>query len=102
MIFSDRHIGPNKKEIRKMLNALGVNMEELICETIPNNILLKNELKLDKAISGTNSTFNELYQKKINFSRTHWLGLPPINNACRNSRNILENPGWYTAYTLPS
>ena len=55
-----------------MLNALGVNsMEELIYETIPNNILLKNELKLDKAIS--EDEFNILIRnlsKKISFSRT--------------------------------
>ena len=52
MMFSNRHIGPNEKEIKKMLNKLGVSsIKELIYETIPNNILLKNELKLDKAIS---------------------------------------------------
>ena len=45
-MFSNRHIGPNEKEIKKMLNALGVSsVKELIYETIPNNILLKNELK---------------------------------------------------------
>ena len=72
MVFSDRHIGPNKKEIKKMLNALGVNsIKELIYETIPNNILLENELKLDKAIS--EDEFNILIRtlsKKISFSKT--------------------------------
>ena len=58
-MFSNRHIGPNEKEIKKMLNALGVNsVKELIYETIPNNILLKNKLKLDDAIS--ESEFNIL------------------------------------------
>ena len=51
-MFSDRHIGPSEKEINKMLNLLGVSsIKELIYETIPNNILLENELKLDDAIS---------------------------------------------------
>ena len=51
-MFSNRHIGPNENEIKKMLKALGVkSIRELIYETIPNNILLENELKLDKAIS---------------------------------------------------
>ena len=51
-MFSNRHIGPNKKEIKKMLNKLGVSsIKELIYETIPNDILLKKELELDDAIS---------------------------------------------------
>jgi len=52
MMFPKRHIGPDEKDIKKMLNALKVSsIKELIYETIPNNILLKNKLKLDDAIS---------------------------------------------------
>ena len=61
-MFSSRHIGPNEIEIKKMLKSLGVSsIKELIYETIPNNILLKNELKLDEAIS--ENEFNILIRK---------------------------------------
>ena len=59
MMFSNRHIGPNEKEIKKMLSKLGLSsVKELIYETIPNDILLKKELKLDDAIS--EDEFNNL------------------------------------------
>ena len=71
MMFSNRHIGPNEKEIKKMLSKLGLSsVKELIYETIPNDILLKKDLKLDDAIS--EDEFNNLIRslsKKINFSR---------------------------------
>ena len=63
-MFSNRHIGPNEKEIKKMLNKLGVNsIKELIYETIPNDILLKKELELDDAISEIE--FNNLIRNGI-------------------------------------
>ena len=102
MIFSDRHIGPNKKEIKKMLNALGVNsIKELIYETIPNNILLENELKLDKAISEDefNILIRTLSKKNKLFKNYIGLGYHPSIMPAVIQRNILENPGWYTAYT---
>ena len=58
-MFSNRHIGPNEKEINKMLSKLNLSsVKELIYETIPNDILLKKELKLDDAIS--ENEFNNL------------------------------------------
>ena len=102
MMFSSRHIGPNEIEIKKMLKSLGVSsIKELIYETIPNNILLKNELKLDEAIS--ENEFNILIRKlsKKNKLYKNYIGLgyhPSIMPAVIQ-RNILENPGWYTAYT---
>ena len=85
-----------------MLKSLGVSsIKELIYETIPNNILLKNELKLDEAIS--ENEFNILIRKlsKKNKLYKNYIGLgyhPSIMPAVIQ-RNILENPGWYTAYT---
>ena len=102
MMFSNRHIGPNEKEIKKMLNKLGLSsVKELIYETIPNDILLKKELKLDDAIS--EDEFNNLIRslsKKINFFKNYiGLGYHPSIMPAVIQRNILENPGWYTAYT---
>ena len=101
-MFSDRHIGPSEKEINKMLNLLGVSsIKELIYETIPNNILLKNELKLDDAISENefNNLIRTLSKKNKLFKNYIGLGYHPSIMPAVIQRNILENPGWYTAYT---
>ena len=101
-MFSNRHIGPNTNEIKKMLKALGVkSLKELIYETIPNNILLKKELKLDNAISEDefNSFIRSLSKKNKLFKNYIGLGYHPSIMPAVIQRNILENPGWYTAYT---
>ncbi len=101
-MFSNRHIGPNKEEIKKMLNALGISsVKELIYETIPNDILLKNELKLDDAISEYefNILIRTLSKKNKLFKNYIGLGYHPSVMPSVIQRNILENPGWYTAYT---
>lgn len=100
--FKNRHIGPDKKQTREMLSRLGVgSIEELIDQTIPKNIRLKKDLELPEAkterkyIEHIRKVFS---QNKVNRS---FIGmgyyntyLPPVIQ-----RNILENPGWYTAYT---
>ena len=101
-MFSNRHIGPNTNEIKKMLKALGVkSLKELIYETIPNNILLKKELKLDNAISEDefNNLIRSLSKKNKLFKNYIGLGYHPSIMPAVIQRNILENPGWYTAYT---
>ena len=101
-MFSNRHIGPNEKEIKKMLNKLGLSsVKELIYETIPNDILLKKELKLDDAISEDefNNLIRSLSKKNKLFKNYIGLGYHPSIMPAVIQRNILENPGWYTAYT---
>jgi len=50
--FALRHIGPRKEDHKDMLKTIGVNsLDQLINETIPDNIRLQNELNLDKAMS---------------------------------------------------
>ena len=100
--FAQRHIGPRKSDLDKMFKTIGVNsMKELIEETIPENILLEKKLSLDKAMSEQEyqehnnllSTKNKLFKTYIGLGYHHTF-LPPVIQ-----RNILENPGWYTAYT---
>ena len=101
-MFSNRHIGPNEKEIKKMLSKLGLSsVKELIYETIPNDILLKKELKLDDAISEDefNNLIRSLSKKNKLFKNYIGLGYHPSIMPAVIQRNILENPGWYTAYT---
>ncbi len=100
--FSLRHIGPRKSEINEMLEELGLkNIDELIEKTIPKSIHVKSELNIGNGLD----EFSLLKKIKSIASKnkvarsyigTGYYGTitPPVIQ-----RNILENPGWYTAYT---
>ena len=100
--FALRHIGPRKEDLQKMLNLVGAKtMEELIDQTIPDDIRLEKKITLDKAMSeqqylehiGDLATKNQVFKTYIGLGY-HQAITPPVIQ-----RNILENPGWYTAYT---
>ncbi|WP_299150604.1 aminomethyl-transferring glycine dehydrogenase [uncultured Dokdonia sp.] len=100
--FALRHIGPRRSDLPEMLKTVGVEtMEQLIFETIPDNIRLDNPLSLDPAISEHEfaahitalSNKNKVYRSFIG------LGYNQAITPAVIQRNILENPGWYTAYT---
>ena len=100
--FSNRHIGPNSAEKAEMLEKIGVSsIEELIQKTIPSHIRLSGELNISKALSEQDylAHVNELASaNKVNKS---FIG-SGYNETIVPSvilRNVLENPGWYTAYT---
>ena len=100
--FAHRHIGPSKEEIDAMLRELGLeNLDALIDAAIPKNIRLDRQLNLPEAKS-ENEALAELraIAQKNKVARS-FIGAgysdcitPPVIQ-----RNILENPGWYTAYT---
>ena len=100
--FSHRHIGPNDHEINEMLSFLGYeSIDELIHKTIPDNILLKDKLDIGDGLSEHEflKTIKSVASKnKIvkSFIGMGYYGTitPPVI-----LRNVLENPGWYTAYT---
>ena len=100
--FALRHIGPRKEDLQKMLDTVGAqSMEELINQTIPNDIRLEKDLTLDMAMSeqqylehiGELATKNQVFKTYMGLGY-HQAITPPVIQ-----RNILENPGWYTAYT---
>ncbi|WP_299115426.1 aminomethyl-transferring glycine dehydrogenase [uncultured Winogradskyella sp.] len=100
--FALRHIGPNQDDQKAMLNTIGVtSIEQLVSETIPAGIRLEKDLDLDAAMSEQEylnhiyklSQLNKVYKSYIG------LGYHPSNLPAVIQRNILENPGWYTAYT---
>ena len=100
--FESRHLGPNEAEIEQMLKVIGVDsIPTLLNETIPPDIALQNELNLPDGISEHEfltelqriSLKNKLYDTYIG------LGYHPTITPAVIQRNILENPGWYTAYT---
>lgn len=100
--FQNRHIGPSKKEQEKMLSALKIEtLDQLIFETVPNDIRLKNELDLAPAMSEYEylAHSKQLSEKNKVFKSYIGLGYHEAIVPSVIQRNILENPGWYTAYT---
>lgn len=100
--FALRHIGPSLQEQKAMLNTIGVtSIEQLVSETVPADIRLKKELDLAVAMS-EQEYLNHIYElSKLNkvFKSYIGLGYHPTNLPAVIQRNVLENPGWYTAYT---
>ncbi|GAL68746.1 aminomethyl-transferring glycine dehydrogenase [Jejuia pallidilutea] len=100
--FALRHIGPRKEDQQLMLEALGLEtLDQLIYETIPDNIRLKNGLNLDEPMTEYEYLLHIHNLSKKNKARKTYIGLgyhPTVMPAVIQ-RNILENPGWYTAYT---
>ncbi|MDG1743854.1 MAG: aminomethyl-transferring glycine dehydrogenase [Polaribacter sp.] len=100
--FQNRHIGPSKKEQEKMLSALKIGtLDQLIFETVPNDIRLKNELDLAPEMSEYEylAHSKQLSEKNKVFKSYIGLGYHEAIVPSVIQRNILENPGWYTAYT---
>lgn len=100
--FALRHIGPRPEDQTEMLRFIGVNtMDELIQQTLPDNIKLKRELDLDAPMSEQEFLIhmNELSKKNKVYKTFIGLGYHPSILPAVIQRNILENPGWYTAYT---
>lgn len=101
-IFSKRHIGPSFEDQQEMLTTIGRNsIDELVEQTIPANIRLEKELDLEPALSEFEylahvkelAGKNKLYKSYIGKGYYGTI-VPPVIQ-----RNVLENPGWYTAYT---
>ena len=100
--FESRHIGVNEKDIEQMLKAIGVgSVDELIQETIPNSILKNEALKIDKAVSEQDylSNLKKIASKNSNFDNYIGQGYYGTITPSVIKRNVLCNPGWYTAYT---
>ena len=100
--FARRHIGPNENEAAEMLGSLGFeNLDALIDATIPKNIRLDRELNLPEAKLEDEALAELRAISKRNKTAKSFIGAgysdcitPPVIQ-----RNVLENPGWYTAYT---
>jgi glycine dehydrogenase len=100
--FTDRHVGPRGNDVKEMLSLVNASsVEQLINETIPAQIHLGREMNLPDALS--ESRFIEhmkgVAQKNKNYRS--YIGMGYFNTILPGviQRNILENPGWYTAYS---
>src|ERR1044071_6611227 len=100
--FARRHIGPNEEERRAMLREVGFDsLDALIDATVPKDIRLNRELNLQQARSEGEALAELRAIAQRNKITRSFIGAgyydcitPPVIQ-----RNILENPGWYTAYT---
>ncbi|WP_445723423.1 aminomethyl-transferring glycine dehydrogenase [Flavobacterium sp.] len=100
--FALRHLGPRESDLNHMLKTIGVaTLDQLIYETIPDDIRLKNDLNLEAPMSEFEylTHIQELGKKNKVFKSYIGLGYHPTIIPAVIQRNIFENPGWYTAYT---
>ncbi len=100
--FARRHIGPNEEEVRVMLREVGFeDLDSLVEAAVPRNIRLDRDLNLPEAKSEMEALAELRAISRKNKIPRSFIGCgysdcitPPVIQ-----RNILENPGWYTAYT---
>lgn len=100
--FATRHLGPNDHQIKEMLAVVKAgSVDELIAQTVPANIRLKSPLNLPPAKSEFEflKHFKKIASKNKLFKS--YIGSGYYNTITPGVilRNIMENPGWYTAYT---
>ncbi len=100
--FIYRHISPMKNDTDAMLNTIGVaSLDQLIDETIPSHIRLKQRMNLPEALGEMDllAMLKEVSEK--NTIHKNFIGMGYYGTHTPNVvlRNIFENPGWYTAYT---
>ena len=100
--FLDRHIGPSAQDITSMLNSINCKtVDEVISKTVPESILFGNRMNVDEGLTERDSL--ELATKLAgeNIIATNFIGQGYYGTLMPTviQRNILENPGWYTAYS---
>ncbi len=100
--FVSRHNGPREQEVKVMLKKIGVSsIDELINQTVPDKIRLKQPLRIEASLSEYQYSKHLKELGKKNKLFRSYIGLGYYNNILPAviQRNVLENPGWYTAYT---
>lgn len=100
--FESRHLGINDSDLQEMLEAIGVDsLDQLIYETIPDDIRLKSELTLPKALAENEYLENVKQIGAQNKLFKSFIGMGYYGTLTPSVilRNIFQNPGWYTQYT---
>jgi len=100
--FIHRHIGPSEQDIAEMLQTLGMSsLDELIDKAVPDSIRMSGELDLPESRTET-----EVLAEMRGFANRNTVAKSMIGMGYHSTilpgviqRNLLENPGWYTAYT---
>ena len=100
--FKNRHIGVDEADKQKMLETLGLtSIDELISQTIPSNIRLKQPLSLPSALSEQEyaEEISNIASKNKIFASYIGMGWYDTITPAAIYRNVFENPVWYTSYT---
>ncbi len=100
--FVQRHIGPDEQQVASMLASMNVdNLPELIEQVVPPSILKKDGLNLETAYTEKSSLEQLQEHADKNCIAKSYIGMGYHDTVTPNVilRNVLENPGWYTAYT---
>ena len=100
--FISRHIGPNNDDVQSMLETIKASsIEDLVNDTVPYSIRLQGALELERSCSEQEALAQLKKLAQENIVNKSYIGMgyydtivPPVI-----LRNVLENPGWYTAYT---
>ncbi|MGH8752000.1 MAG: aminomethyl-transferring glycine dehydrogenase [Burkholderiales bacterium] len=100
--FIRRHIGPGQNQVSEMLAFLGLNsLEEIITQVVPDDIISKQPLGLQESISerAVITYMRKMRERNAVFTSMIGMGYHGTVLPAVIKRNVLENPGWYTAYT---
>ena len=100
--FLDRHIGPSAEDISAMLTAINCEtVDEVVAKTVPNSILFGNRMAVEEGLTERDSLELATKLASENILATNFIGQGYYGTLMPTviQRNILENPGWYTAYT---
>jgi len=100
--FIRRHIGPNLQETQAMLNDIGAeSVDALIDEIVPKDIRLADLPNIGESKTEAQALSDLKQVASLNKVNTSYIGLGYYGTLTPNviTRNVLENPGWYTAYT---
>jgi len=100
--FIRRHIGPGDEQIADMLGVLGLeSLDDLIDKVVPESIITGDPLDIgaDKTERGTLSYLRRMSERNRVFVSMIGMGYYGAKMPSVILRNVLENPGWYTAYT---
>ncbi|WP_428087620.1 aminomethyl-transferring glycine dehydrogenase [Candidatus Thioglobus sp.] len=100
--FLDRHIGPSAQDIEAMLASINCKtVDEVISKTVPESILFGNRMAVEEGLSERDTLTLATKLASENTLATNFIGQGYYGTLMPTviQRNILENPGWYTAYT---
>lgn len=100
--FAQRHIGPRDFQVKEMLEVIGAeSLDELISQTVPADIMLDSPLDLAPAMSESEylTSLKKIAAKNKPFRSMIGMGFYGTASPAVITRNIFENPSWYTSYT---
>ena len=100
--FIQRHIGPDQTQMDSMLETLGLkSLDELTQKVVPESIALEKPMQLADPLSENDALAKLAEMAADNCAGRSYIGLGYYDTHTPNVilRNVLENPGWYTAYT---